>query len=157
MTKGSTKVNLYNQEYEMIKEAANSLGVPMSKILKDYAISYLKLHQETRNFNNDSSVIRDLLSQIESRISSVVLDNSDQVRKNYLELKNMHHQLQIIAAIFDNFIKFYLNHTPEVPFEKRAEILQNSLSRYERFITATGNGIEDGDAKIISQIKNLIN
>jgi uncharacterized coiled-coil DUF342 family protein len=51
MTKGSTKVNLYNQEYEMIKEAANSLGIPMSKILKDYAISYLKLHQETRNLN----------------------------------------------------------------------------------------------------------
>ena len=162
MTKGSTKVNLYNQEYEKIKSAANLASVPMSKILKDYALCYLKLQEETLACKitagqNNGEIIHDLISKMESRIASVVLDNADEIKKNHLEIKNLHKDLQLLAAIFDNFIKFYLNHTPEVPHEKRAEVLQNSIVRYERFIAAIKNSLDDGNAKIISQIQDLIN
>ncbi len=164
--KGSTRVNLYNQEYDKIKSAATQASVPMSKILKDYALCYLKLQEETKAFNisadsgsvdANTGIIHDLMSKMESRISSVVLDNAEEVRKNYLEIKSLHKDLQLLVAILDNFIKFYLNHTPEVPPEKRAEVLQNSMIRYERFIMAIKNSLDDGNAKIISQIQDLIN
>jgi CRISPR/Cas system-associated exonuclease Cas4 (RecB family) len=160
VVQGSTRVNLYPIEYEKIKAEASQASVPMSKILKDYALEYIKLKNDTEDTKGEGiiegSLIHTIISKMEVRIAKTIETNSEQLRESALEVKTLKAEIQIIAAILDNYIKFYLNHTPEVPVNERAERSKSSMLRYQRFLLAVKSALKNGNAKVISEVQNLI-
>jgi hypothetical protein len=52
MYKSSTKVNLSGKSYDILKAEAMKTSTPMSKILRDYAIEYIKLKLEAENLKS---------------------------------------------------------------------------------------------------------
>jgi hypothetical protein len=153
MVISSTKVNLDGIDLEKIKLEAELTSTPMSKILKDYALEYLKLKNETEGAHSgealEGSVIHTIISKMEFRIAKALEQNSK-------EMGDLKLEMQIIAAIIDNFVKLYLNHTPEVAIEDREERIKLSLARYQRFLSAVKYALKDGNANIITQVQELI-
>ncbi len=151
--RSSTKVNLEGDFREQIKREANLLSVSMSRILRDYSLEYIKLKNEAKTAKegklSEGSILHTFISSMEARIANSLEEN----QKGITELKN---DIQIIAAIIDNFIKLYLNHTKEIPIDERNERIKSSLNRYRKFLTTVKSTINNGSGDVIAEIKELI-
>ncbi|AIL64738.1 hypothetical protein NOVO_01710 [Rickettsiales bacterium Ac37b] len=149
----STKVNLTGETLKAIQEEASKASVPMSKILKSYAMEYIKLKNESELIKEgklpEGSIIHTHLANMESRIAKVLVNNLEVIE----EIKT---EIQMLSVIIDHYLQLYLNHTPSVPAAMQLERIKSSEERYERFITRVVKTISDNKANIARNIKARI-
>jgi hypothetical protein len=146
MTLTATQVKLEGEALKLIKHEAELTSTPMSKILRDYAVEYIKLKNDSLAARK-SSLIHCLIAGMESRIAISLEENL----KAHNEVNS---KLEVLSTILDSYIKLYLNHTPEVPLEQKAERVRATLPRYQRFLNGVKNAFVHDN--IISQIQELV-
>jgi hypothetical protein len=148
-----TKVKLTGEALRQIRLEAELTNVPMSKILRDYTVEYIKLKNESIQASNgkveEGSLIHTYLGNLETRIANGfdnIIIREDSIKAD----------IKIIANLVDTLVKLYLNHTPEIAKELKEERVRSALVRYDKYINAVKKSITDETYNILTEIKDLI-
>ena len=146
-------VALKDDELEKLRAEAVLLDISLTKLMRDYSLSYLQLKEEAMKAIDGKlqtgSLLQIELKNIEGRQNKVMTEIANQA-------KNIEEGVRTLLCLTTIFLRYWSNHTAEVPQSERMARGNITDGRLERISRQMAKELQEEVVPILKDIHDII-